>query len=475
MLKVFNTLTKKEEEFRTIDPHSVRMYVCGITPYNSCHIGHARCYVVFDVIRRYLEFLGYKINYVQNFTDIDDKIIKKSLDENVEFKQISEKYIAEFFDVMDELNIKRATKNPKVSDNMDKIISFIESLIKKDFAYEMNGDVYFKVKNFKEYGKLSGRDINDLKVGARVDVNEQKLDPLDFALWKKAKAGEPSWDSPWGKGRPGWHIECSVLALDNLGESIDIHGGGADLVFPHHENEIAQSESMTGKTFSNFWIHNGFVMINKEKMSKSLGNFFTLKDVLEKYNPMVLRLFLLTNHYRKPLDFSDDKLVENTKRFEKFLNFYKLIEKLKQNNKGKFDLVIKQKDNFKFEDIEEIKQNFLNAMDNDFNTAMALAELHKLIDLANNFVDKDINKIFYAFFIFEELINILGLDFKHSLEIEKENLDNLSDEILKLIELRKKAREEKNWSESDRIRDLLKEKNIEIKDTKNGTEWTIKK
>jgi cysteinyl-tRNA synthetase len=475
MLKVFNTLTKKEEEFKTIDPNSVRMYVCGITPYNSCHIGHARCYVVFDVIRRYLEFLGYKINYVQNFTDIDDKIIKKSLDENVEFKQISEKYIAEFFDVMDELNIKRATKNPKVSENMDKIISFIESLIKKDFAYEMNGDVYFKVKNFKEYGKLSGRDINDLKVGARVDVNEQKLDPLDFALWKKAKAGEPSWDSPWGKGRPGWHIECSVLALDNLGESIDIHGGGADLVFPHHENEIAQSESMTGKPFSNFWIHNGFVMINKEKMSKSLGNFFTLKDVLEKYNPMVLRLFLLTNHYRKPLDFSDDKLVENTKRFDKFLNFYKLIEKLKQNNKENFDLVIKQKDNFKFEDIEEIKQNFLNAMNNDFNTAMALAELHKLIDLGNNFSDKDVVKTFSAFVNFEELINILGLDFKDSLELERENIDNLSDEILKLIELRKKAREDKNWAESDRIRDLLKEKNIEIKDTKNGTEWTIKK
>jgi cysteinyl-tRNA synthetase len=475
MLKVFNTLTKKEEEFRTIEPNAVKMYVCGITPYNSCHIGHARCYVVFDVIRRYLEFLGYKINYIQNFTDIDDKIIKKSLDENVEFKQISEKYIAEFFDVMDELNIKRATKNPKVSDNMDKIISFIESLIKKDFAYEMNGDVYFKVKNFKEYGKLSGRDINDLKVGARVDVNEQKLDPLDFALWKKAKAGEPSWDSPWGKGRPGWHIECSVLALDNLGESIDIHGGGADLVFPHHENEIAQSESMTGKPFSNFWIHNGFVMINKEKMSKSLGNFFTLKDVLEKYNPMVLRLFLLTNHYRKPLDFSDDKLVENTKRFDKFLNFYKLIEKLKQNNKENFDLVIKQKDNFKFEDIEEIKQNFLNAMNNDFNTAMALAELHKLIDLGNNFSDKDVVKTFSAFVNFEELINILGLDFKDSLELERENIDNLSDEILKLIELRKKAREDKNWAESDRIRDLLKEKNIEIKDTKNGTEWTIKK
>src|SRR5574344_1045 len=471
MLKVFNTLTKKEEEFRTIEPNAVKMYVCGITPYNSCHIGHARCYVVFDVIRRYLEFLGYKINYIQNFTDIDDKIIKKSLDENVEFKQISEKYIAEFFDVMDELNIKRATKNPKVSDNMDKIISFIESLIKKDFAYEMNGDVYFKVKNFKEYGKLSGRDINDLKVGARVDVNEQKLDPLDFALWKKAKAGEPSWDSPWGKGRPGWHIECSVLALDNLGESIDIHGGGADLVFPHHENEIAQSESMTGKPFSNFWIHNGFVMINKEKMSKSLGNFFTLKDVLEKYNPMVLRLFLLTNHYRKPLDFSDDKLVENTKRFDKFLNFYKLIEKLKQNNKENFDLVIKQKDKFKFEDIEEIKQNFLNAMNNDFNTAMALAELHKLIDLGNNFSDKDVVKTFSAFVNFEELINILGLDFKDSLEIERENIDNLSDEILKLIELRKKAREDKNWAESDRIRDLLKEKNIEIKDTKNGTEW----
>jgi cysteinyl-tRNA synthetase len=467
MLKIFNTLTKKEEEFRTIEPNKVKMYVCGITPYDSCHIGHARCYVVFDIIRRYLEFLEYDINYIQNFTDIDDKIINKSNAENIDCKTISERYITEFFEVMDSLNIKRAHKNPKVTENIDKIINFISSLISKDFAYETNGDVYFRVKKFKDYGKLSGRNIDELKIGARVDVNIQKEDALDFALWKKAKENEPSWDSPWGKGRPGWHIECSVLSIDNLGETLDIHGGGADLIFPHHENEIAQSEALTGKKFANFWIHNGFVMINKEKMSKSLGNFFSLKDVLKKYDPMVLRLFLLTQHYRKPLDFSDDKLDENIKRLEKFLNFERHIKSLNLDQ-SKIDAVATKLN--EFTEIMQIKNEFISAMNDDFNTALAIAELHKLLEHGNKFKDHDETEMIASWLMLKKLAEVLGLKFETQ---EAENLE-LGKKVQDLIDQRNVARFNKNWSESDRLRDVLTEIGIEIKDTKNGTEWRKK-
>lgn len=356
MLKFFNTLTKREEEFKSIEPNKIKMYVCGITPYDSCHIGHARCYVVFDTIRRYFEFLGYEINYIQNFTDIDDKIINKSNALNVKYNEISEKYIDEYFIVMDKLNIKRANSNPKVSENIDKIVTFIERLVKKNYAYNIDGNVYFRVKNFEDYGKLSGRNLEELKQGARVEIDEKKENPLDFALWKKAKENEPFWESSLGKGRPGWHIECSVLATANLGETIDIHGGGADLIFPHHENEIAQSEALTDKKFAKYWIHNGFVMINKEKMSKSLGNFFTLNDILEKYEPMALRLFLLTNHYRKPLDFSDDKLEENTKRLAKFTNFYRDVKNLKLDDKTKTEIFANLKN---FENLEAMKKKIL--------------------------------------------------------------------------------------------------------------------
>ncbi len=462
MLKFFNTLTKREEEFKSIEPNKIKMYVCGITPYDSCHIGHARCYVVFDTIRRYFEFLGYEINYIQNFTDIDDKIINKSNALNVKYNEISEKYIDEYFIVMDKLNIKRANSNPKVSENIDKIVTFIERLVKKNYAYNIDGNVYFRVKNFEDYGKLSGRNLEELKQGARVEIDEKKENPLDFALWKKAKENEPFWESSLGKGRPGWHIECSVLATANLGETIDIHGGGADLIFPHHENEIAQSEALTDKKFAKYWIHNGFVMINKEKMSKSLGNFFTLNDILEKYEPMALRLFLLTNHYRKPLDFSDDKLEENTKRLAKFTNFYRDVKNLKLDDKTKTEIFANLKN---FENLEAMKKKFCDAMNNDFNTAAALAELHEILEFGNKIKESDAELAFASFLVLDELAKVLGLNFELT---EKSN--EIPTEIQEILKQRDEARNARNWAESDRLRDILRQKGFEVKDTKNGTQ-----
>ena len=479
-LKLYNTLTKQEEEFTPINGKKVNMYVCGVTPYDHCHIGHARCYVAFDIIRRYLEYKGYDLNYIQNFTDIDDKIIKKANDEKTDCETISERYIADFFKGMDALNIKRAHKNPKVTENIGKIIGAVKKLIDKGFAYELDGDVYFRVKSFATYGKLSGRDLEEMQSGARVAVNDDKENPMDFALWKKAKENEPFWPSPWGKGRPGWHIECSVLSIDNLGETIDIHGGGADLIFPHHENEIAQSEALTGKQFSKYWMHNGFVMINKEKMSKSLGNFFTLADVLEKYDPMVLRLFLLTNHYRRPLDFSDDKLEENKKRFEKFIIFKERIKNINTNIRSE-----------NTPEILEFEKEFETAMDNDFNTAVAIAVLHKLLEYGNKRIESEPNKAKAAADKISDLGKILGIKFEYKRQINLEadkihedltkvvlslitQKEELPSEIKKILSEREEARKNKNWQESDRLRDVLKEQGYEIKDTKNGTEiWKI--
>lgn len=463
MLRIYNTLSKTKENF-FVDDKEVKMYVCGITPYDKCHIGHARCYVIFDVIKRYLEFLGFNVKHVQNFTDIDDKIIKKSIEEKLDFHLISSRYIDDYFNVMDKLNIKRASVYPNVSENIDKIIKFIEILVKKEYAYEVDGDIYYSVKKFKNYGILSGRNLDEMKLGARVAINDYKDDPLDFALWKRSKENEPFWESPWGKGRPGWHIECSVMALDNLGSSIDIHGGGSDLIFPHHENEIAQSESFTDKKFSRFWIHNGFVMINKEKMSKSLGNAFSLDDIIKVYNPMALRVFLLSNHYRKPLDFSDDKLVENSKRYKKFVSFYDFLnEKLKN-----FEYSNQESKNFdKFKDIDEIKRNFFEGLDDDFNTARSLASIHNLIDLCNSELDKE--KLCYIRENFLNFVNILGISFEN-FGNKKEKAKELTEEIKDLIEKRNIARKNKDWVLSDKIRDILKTKKILVKDTKEGTE-----
>ncbi|MCP3660482.1 MAG: cysteine--tRNA ligase [Bacteroidetes bacterium] len=453
-LKVYNTLTKKSENFEPLNGKKVSMYVCGITPYDSCHIGHARCYVAFDVIRRYLEHKGYTLNYVQNFTDIDDKIIKKAHAESLPFKDIAERYINDFLKNMDVLNIKRANKNPKVSDNINEIITAVTILIKKNFAYELAGDVYFRVKKFKNYGKLSKRNIEEMQNGARVIVNDKKETPMDFALWKKAKKNEPSWASPWGEGRPGWHIECSVLSILHLGETIDIHGGGADLIFPHHENEVAQSEALTTKTFAKYWLHNGFVMINKEKMSKSLDNFFSVDDILQKYHPMVLRLFLLTNHYKKPLDFSTNKLEENKRRMQKFINFLEILS----NFQGKAEIT---------PDITKLENEFYQAMDNDFNTAAALAVLHKLLEYGNKHKDISPKKAQAALIKIKNLALILGVKF----ELPKKNFPA---EINSILKERLEARKNQDWQKADDLKNKLLDKGYEIKDTKSGIEiWKI--
>ena len=326
-LRVFNTLNRKKEVFKPLDPGKVRMYVCGPTVYDSCHIGHARSVVVFDVIARYLKAIGYDVLYVRNFTDVDDKIIDKANQLGIDSKAVAERFIKEFYDDMDALNVERATIEPKATDHIIQIIQFIEKLIKGGFAYRVEGDVYFSVEKFEEYGKLSGRKLDEMEAGARVDINERKNNPFDFVLWKSAKPGEPFWESPWGKGRPGWHIECSVMSSEYLGVTFDIHGGGKDLCFPHHENEIAQSESISGEPFVKYWIHNGFVNINQEKMSKSLGNFLMIKDVLKTYHPEVVRLFLLSNHYRSPIDFTEKAMDEARRGLDKMYALLLRVDK----------------------------------------------------------------------------------------------------------------------------------------------------
>jgi cysteinyl-tRNA synthetase len=451
MIKIYNTMTKKEEEFIPIDDKIVKMYVCGITPYDSCHIGHARCYVTFDIVRRFLEFSGYKVFYVQNFTDIDDKIIKRSNEKNISPKELADKYINEFFDVMGKLNIKKADLYPRVTENIDDIIKFVKTLIDKKYAYVLDGDVYYRVRNFKNYGKLSGKNIEDLEAGARVEVNENKEDPLDFALWKSSKEGEIFWESPWGHGRPGWHIECSSMSTKYLGATLDIHGGGSDLIFPHHENEIAQTESYTDKKFVNYWIHNGFVMINKEKMSKSLGNFFTLNDVLKKYDPMVVRIFLTSQHYRSQLDFSIDKLDENKKRLEHFIDLGLKVKTFKNQEEINID------------ELNNLEQDFVNAMNNDFNSAIALSVIHKILDYANKSIEE--KNIFSAWKKIEKLGNVLGISFEKYLN------EDISDDLKKMLDDRELARKNKNWQESDRLRKELEIRGITVEDTPKGQRW----
>jgi len=443
-LFVYNTLTGKKEKFESADGKNVKMYVCGITPYDSMHLGHARCYVIFDVIRRYLEYSGYKVHYVQNFTDIDDKIIKKSQELNVEPKNLAERYIEEYFDYSEKLNIKKAESYPRVTEHIPQIIDTVKALIDKGFAYVSEGDVYFSVKKFPDYGKLSKRKIEELISGARVQPGENKKDPLDFALWKKAKEGEPSWDSPWGKGRPGWHIECSVMSLYKAGVStLDIHGGGQDLIFPHHENEIAQAEAYTGKQFVRYWLHNGFVTINKEKMSKSLGNFFSLKEIFEKYDPMVVRYFLISQHYRTPIDFSEEKLQQAKSSWERIL---RTLEN--SQNLNEIETQSEKKS------VDDIFQKFIDSMDEDFNTSEALASVHCLVNTLNKFPTK------YAFEKLKSLCEILGLSVSSSFEIPFE--------IKTLVEEREIQRKKKNWKRADELRKEIELKGYKIEDTLKG-------
>lgn len=460
-MKLYNTIHQQKEEFKPIEENKVKMYVCGPTVYNFFHIGNARPFIIFDVLRRYFEYIGYEVTYIQNFTDVDDKIINKAIEEGVEASEISERYIEEYFIDADGLGVKRATMHPKVSENMDAIISFVQKLVDKGLAYNVDGNVYYRVNRFKEYGKLSKQSIEDLEQGARISISEEKEDPLDFALWKKEKPGEPSWESPWGNGRPGWHIECSAMSQKYLGDTIDIHGGGQDLIFPHHENEIAQTEGVTDKTFSNYWIHNGYININNEKMSKSKGNFFTIRDISQEIDLEVVRFFMLSAHYRHPINFSKDLLEQSNTALNRLYNtrdhLLFLLEKAKENNNEIEPWALR---------LPKYKEAFKDAMEDDINTAEAIAVIFELIKVINTNIDEKSNKITVkaSLDLFTELTGVLGI-------VTKKEEKLLDVEIEEMIERRQIARSQKDFALSDQIRDELKDKGIVLEDTREGVKW----
>ena len=477
-MKLYNTMTNKIEEFKTIEENKVKMYVCGPTVYNYIHLGNARPIVVFDTLARYFKYKGMEVNYVQNFTDVDDKIINKSIEEGISASEVSEKYIKCFFEDINRLNILESVKRPKVTENMAEIIEIIQKLIDNGFAYEKDGDVYFEVKKYKDYGKLSNQKIEELELGARIDVSEIKKNPMDFALWKKKKDGEPFWESPWGQGRPGWHIECSAMAKKYLGDTFDIHGGGQDLVFPHHENEIAQSKCAYHGNFANYWLHNGFIQINGDKMSKSLGNFFLLREILEKFSGNVVRLFILSTHYRKPINFSFENMEDTKKALQNIVKsmnkFEAIIGKYKNEKTAEItNLDFSQK-------IDEFDKKFEDAMDEDMNTPQALATIFDQIRETNKFisVNKDELSTIYAEIekSYESLKRKIGNVFGIEIEMENsakeedgENMELTKKLIELLIKLRSEARSEKNFKLSDEIRDELKVLGVEIKDNRDGT------
>lgn len=462
-MKIYNTLTKKKEEFATINPMEVNMYVCGPTVYNYFHLGNGRTFIVFDTIRRYLEYRGYKVNFVQNFTDIDDKMIKKATEQHITVKQLGDKFIKEYYNDADRLNIMRATVNPRATEYINKIISFVSELINKGYAYEIDGDVYFSTKKFNEYGKLSGQNLDELQAGARINIDERKNDPMDFAVWKKQKPGEPAWESPWGFGRPGWHIECSCMAYNILGETIDIHGGGTDLVFPHHENEIAQSEALTGKPFANYWMHSAFVNVNNQKMSKSLNNFFTAREVLEKYDADVIRFFMLSAHYRAQINFSEELLDSAKSSVERLYNSLYNLESLLDEVKLES---IQGAESEYYNDLLKYRDKYIEKMDDDFNTADAISVMFDLIRDINTHVDVNASKklIEKCINLIRELGAPLGI-------LQKTTKGNLGNNIEKLIEERQQARKEKNWALADNIRDELKSQGIILEDTPQGIRW----
>ena len=444
MLQVYNTLSRSKEQFVPREPGKVKMYVCGVTVYDYCHLGHARAYIVFDMIRRYLEYRQFQVTYVQNFTDIDDKIIRRAQEMKIPFAEVTEKFIAEYYKDFDALGIKRADMYPKATEHIGDIIAIIESLITQGKAYVAQGDVYYDVLTFPEYGKLSGRKPDDNEAGARVAVGDIKHNPLDFALWKSAKPGEPDWDSPWGKGRPGWHVECSAMSMKHLGETFDIHGGGQDLVFPHHENEIAQSEGATGKPYVKYWLHNGFVNIDNEKMSKSLGNFFTIRDVLKRFDPEILRFFVLSTHYRSPINYSEDQLSEAKKSLDK------LYFAIHEQYEGKIDS----------ENLQNYLDEFTKFMDDDFNSAGAIGVLHTLATYTNR------EKSAAGASLLKKLGAILGI-----LQADKKT-ESLDVEITALIEQRVQAKKNKDFATADKIRNDLLARGIALKDTPQGTTWS---
>ena len=473
MLRVYNTLTRKKEEFIPLNGKRVGMYVCGPTVYDYSHVGHARSYVAFDVIRRYLEYKGYTVIYIQNITDVDDKIIKRANELGEDPLSLSKRFTEAYFEDMEKLNVQRANIHPKVSDHIPEIIEFIDRLIKEGYAYEVDGNVYFSVSKAKDYGKLSHQPMENILAGARVEVDKNKRDPRDFALWKKVKPGEIFWESPWGKGRPGWHIECSAMAIKYLGPSIDIHGGGMDLIFPHHECEIAQSEAYTGKPFVKYWIHNGFVTINKEKMSKSLGNFFTIREVLEKYDGETLRFFLLSTHYRSQIDYSDKHLQEAKQALQRIRGaINKLKTLIKQSREESKEPSEEERE--LIEQVRKSKQKFMDAMDDDFNTREAMPAIFELTRMVNSLdASSRISRstLEEALQTYNEFGQILGLfQEEERRETYEETVGKLVDI---LIELRNRFRKEKDWETADYIRERMREAGILLEDSREGTTWKI--
>ena len=478
-LKIYNTLNKKKESFESIRPGKVGIYVCGPTVYDASHIGHARSVVVFDVIVRYLRAIGYEVTYVRNFTDVDDKIINRARELGISTRELSERYIKEFYEDMDALKVKRATVEPRAMDHIGEIIGVVERLISRGHAYKAGGDVFFAVETFKDYGKLSGRRLEEMQAGARVEVDEKKRNPFDFVLWKGAKPDEPMWDSPWGKGRPGWHIECSAMSTHFLGNHFDIHGGGKDLIFPHHENEIAQSEGAFREQFVNFWIHNGFVNINQEKMSKSLGNFMMIKEILKQYHPEAVRLFLLSNHYRSPLDFTDQAMVEADAGLEKIYALLHRIDGTLGSSEPAGD----------GQGLGGLWASFCEAMDDDFNTARGIGLIFETVRQLNRFMDdiagkpgeRDEGRLQSVRCDLLRIGGVLGILTEASSQFfEQRKADALRRKgidtalVERLIGERALARREKDWARADRIRDELSAMDILIEDQPEGTTWKVK-
>ncbi len=477
-IKVYNTLTKQKEEFVPIQPGKANIYVCGVTPYNHPHVGNARPFVTWDVIRRFLEHEGYDVTHVQNFTDVDDKIINTANKEGVQWYEVCNRYIASYFEVMDKLNVRRAHVYPRVSEHIGEIIKTVQTLIDNGYAYVVDGDVFYSVEKFKYYGQLSGRNLEDMLAGARVDVDDRKRNPMDFALWKSAKPGEPSWPSPWGDGRPGWHIECSAMSMKYLGKSFDFHGGGSDLIFPHHENEIAQSEGCTGcHPFVHYWLHNGFITVNEEKMSKSLGNFFMVIDILEHYDPETLRFFIVSTHYRSPLDFSDARLTEAQKSLARLRQAQETLGELAAMMSAgptEASLALRAKAN-------ELREAFMEAMRDDFNTALAISHMfalakeiniyHKAVAAAAAKPDGKLVAILES--VFGEMCSIIGVLEKSAAPAEAAADDSKETELVELlINMRQEARKAKNYALADELRNKLGAVGIVLQDTPQGVKWS---
>lgn len=483
-IKIYNTLSRSKEKFEPFIPGKVKMYVCGPTVYDSCHIGHARSVVIFDIIYRYLISQGYKVTYIRNFTDVDDKIIQRANNLGLTTSVLTEKYIEEFHSDMDALNNLRPSVEPKATDHIPQIINFIEVLFKNGYAYTVDGDVFFSVDLSSSYGKLSGRKLTDMEAGARVEIDPRKRNPFDFVLWKASKLNEPSWNSPWGKGRPGWHIECSAMSADYLGENIDIHGGGKDLIFPHHENEIAQSEAAFGKMFVKYWVHNGFVNIDQEKMSKSLGNFLMVKDILRSYHPEVLRLFLLSNHYRSPIDFNEQAMRDASVGLDKL---YSLLDRMERHLGKVSDINIKNLKYLKDSSLSSVYWGlFCNAMNDDFNSAMGASVLFDAVRSINRKMDEigdtpksedntslsaDTADILKIGNIFGILTESPAAYFEHKKQVEAQKMSINPEMIENMIKERESARQLKDFKKADHIRDKLKELNIQIEDRHDKTVW----